>query len=693
MPCAVPDCDPEGQSFMLRFPRSAFLYDRWRSAIELGSGLPFPEDLDPLEAEICQQHFDEVDEYSEPVIFRNQSVNEEIHLSSCRLCLRFDLASRVVPWSEQHMIGDVAVEEVLKETFKIKLIDADFPEGICEECLVRLDMVVALRKQLSQNAKSWRRMTVFVNEENRLRYKKKSKTDRKVEPQKPKLIEKVANEIKDLCTKSEPAVDLVTILEDDEEDQEQQAEQEIVVDNEVEIHHNEDVEEAVVEIDVKLVQDEMVKIEHNISKIPIKRRQIGRPKNKKQVEVKAKQSLKGLMERKCYMCITLFKTSEELFTHMIEHIDHRLDCVTCGETFPNLTKYNRHIAKHDVSERPFKCDRCELRFTDSLGKRRHEKQKHSIEHPISTLRYDKKKKGKYTCQHCGKQCLSMSFLREHEDAHAGIKRHACQICGRLFANKNNLERHHLIHTSEKPYKCNICGKAFRQSPMYKDHMRLHSGEKPYSCTACDQRFSSTPLLRKHKIKYHSENSLLKPASQCQPRANNVCQFCEASFTRHLLLIDHIVAMHPSEHVQYLTCEICDQRFLSKNILEVHIRNHEKTQQCEFCDKAFSTTQALKVHQAIHGGVRSHTCKTCDKSFTHVANLKRHELLHLGIKRHECDFCGKKFAQSNQLHTHRRTHTGEKPYACEKCGKRFADNSTLCKHRKGVCKKVDDKAGS
>lgn len=71
MPCIVPHCNPDGQSFTLRFPRNRLLIERWSRAIELGSGAALPVGLDPLEAEICQQHFHEVDEYSEPVIFRN----------------------------------------------------------------------------------------------------------------------------------------------------------------------------------------------------------------------------------------------------------------------------------------------------------------------------------------------------------------------------------------------------------------------------------------------------------------------------------------------------------------------------------------------------------------------------------------------------------------------------------------------
>ncbi|XP_058833114.1 zinc finger protein ZFP2-like [Topomyia yanbarensis] len=697
MPCIVPNCDSKGQSFTLRFPRSHFLYERWREAIELGSGSTLPADIDPLQAEICQQHFDEVDRYSEPINFRNRSLDRDVHLSSCRLCLRFDFAERVAPVCGGHLIGDIPIEEVLKSIFKIQL---DNNYGVCEACLVRLDIVVTIRKQFAESAKCWQKMDVFINEENRLRYRKALKAEtirvpnkvmsatREEMQQESRPISQVVQAMPvKLETKTDytmkPSKLVNTPLHDEAslEDIERNDGNNHPVssrdDNFVrEVNQSSTIEETKVTMRHKTTSKEN----------SIEKRGIGRPRKKSAKVSKEKVHLKGMTERKCYMCVQLFQTSEELFAHMVVHVDHDLTCNVCNQPFPNLTKYNRHLAKHDSVERPMKCDHCELRFADGLGKRRHEKQRHNIDHSVTVFNsVNSKRKGKYTCQHCGKQCLSLSFLKEHEDAHAGIKRHECRSCGRLFANKNNLERHHLIHTSEKPYKCQVCGKAFRQSPMYKDHLRLHSGETPYACNGCDMQFTSTTLLRKHKIRFHGAISTPTNNSLCTIRPHNHCRFCMSSFKRHSLLIDHIERHHPYEEIEYLRCPTCEQQFVVKQAFELHLRNHEKNFQCEFCDKAFSTLQALKFHQPIHDGIRGYSCKTCSKSFTHVANLKRHELLHLGIKRHECDFCGKRFAQSNQLHTHRRTHTGEKPYECQKCGKRFADNSTLCKHKKSVCK--------
>ncbi|XP_058459650.1 zinc finger protein ZFP2-like isoform X2 [Malaya genurostris] len=613
---------------------------------------------------------------------------KNVHLSSCKLCLRFDFAERVVPICKEHMLGDVSIEDLLKSFLKIHFDNySGYLNGICEACVARLDIIATLRMQFIQNSRCLQKMVVSIKEENRLRYRKPqesmmlkgniSVTEGETRPESPerKTLQNLVIEVEGTWMKTEKMINETTTLMNTEC---------------ISARVSEKISNSTNEKDKsQIIKQRKIKVQNETEceKSANEKRPVGRPRIKSSKQLKEKVHLKGMTERKCYMCVQLFQTSEELFAHMVTHVDHDLTCDVCSEIFPNLTKYNRHLAKHDPIERPIKCDHCELRFTDGLGKRRHEKQRHDVDHSVTVFSSANKRKGKFTCQHCGKQCLSLSFLKEHEDAHAGIKRHECKSCGRLFANKNNLERHHLIHTSEKPYKCHICGKAFRQSPMYKDHLRLHSGETPYACNVCNLRFTSTTLLRKHKIRLHGAIVASSSNSLSVIRPHNYCRFCMNSFKRHSLLIEHIERHHPYEEIEYFRCSTCEQQFVVKQAFDLHLRNHEKNFQCEFCDKAFSTLQALKFHQPIHDGTRGYSCKTCLKSFTHIANLKRHELLHLGIKRHECDFCGKRFAQSNQLHTHRRTHTGEKPYECQKCGKRFADNSTLCKHRKSVCKAV------
>lgn len=180
MPCIVPFCDPERYSFFLRFPRNVLLCGRWQQAIEKGTGESLPIDFDPLLAEICQQHFNEVDEYSEPVIFQNPSLGNEIQLAHCKLCLQFDFTDRMVTHWSGHIITDITIEELLKCSFGIQFEDLDRKDAICQQCIARLDVVASVRMQFLEGVRSTEKILNYIKEENRLRYKKVEKIETKL---------------------------------------------------------------------------------------------------------------------------------------------------------------------------------------------------------------------------------------------------------------------------------------------------------------------------------------------------------------------------------------------------------------------------------------------------------------------------------------------------------------------------------
>lgn len=482
MPCAVPRCNTSGQSSFVKFPRSHFLYERWRSAIELGTGGTLPSRHNPLTAEICQQHFElpaAEGNYMEPVKFFNRMTGHTVHVASCRLCLQFyPIDTLLKNATAESKIGIAPLEDVLKVGFGVQLSCSEGLGEICEGCLARLDMYIGMRKHFSLAAKSCKKMKLLLQDAGPLQFKKIDKTEPDVVAIKSEVLEQ-GNSTTEKSPDSQKKSDLEMYQTDSSKTNEPN---------------------------------------EKVRKPPKKRKSEPRKPRYKAPKDSTIIKKRDITERKCYMCNRLFETAGELISHMVDHVDHSLTCIACDESFLSLTKYNRHLSKHDPVERPVKCDHCELRFADRLGKLRHEKLKHDIGHAVSMFNYAKIPKNKFTCQHCGKPCKSLSFLKEHEDTHTGIKRHECKSCGRLFATKNNLERHHMIHTSEKPYKCELCGKAFRQSPMYKDHLRLHSGETPYACNGCDLHFTSTTLLRNHKIRVHGAFSAQNLSGLAAPRS-------------------------------------------------------------------------------------------------------------------------------------------------------------------------------
>lgn len=106
-------------------------------------------------------------------------MGREVHLASCRLCLGFNFLEKFIKdCSEKTIVGTMSIGEVLEVTgCGVQMKESDFLENVCEQCLVRLDLIVAIRRQLVESGRCFKRMELFIREENRLRYKRVPKVE------------------------------------------------------------------------------------------------------------------------------------------------------------------------------------------------------------------------------------------------------------------------------------------------------------------------------------------------------------------------------------------------------------------------------------------------------------------------------------------------------------------------------------
>merc|ERR1712228_125215 len=72
---------------------------------------------------------------------------------------------------------------------------------------------------------------------------------------------------------------------------------------------------------------------------------------------------------------------------------------------------------------------------------------------------------------CKKRFSVKASLKDHINAHLGIKNHKCSYCGKAFVQKGNLKTHIRTHTGEKPFECKHCKKRFTQRSSMNGHIK------------------------------------------------------------------------------------------------------------------------------------------------------------------------------------------------------------------------------
>ena len=77
-----------------------------------------------------------------------------------------------------------------------------------------------------------------------------------------------------------------------------------------------------------------------------------------------------------------------------------------------------------------------------------------------------------------------------------------------------------------------------------------------------------------------------------------------------------------------TCEICHNKFTTKNGLERHINNihsdNGNSKKCVICGKSFNFVENLKSHiKSVHECKKTFKCDYCEKHFSRLEHLSTH----------------------------------------------------------------------
>ncbi|KXJ72539.1 hypothetical protein RP20_CCG017744 [Aedes albopictus] len=703
MICAVPGCDASDQEYLVEFPRNPKLAERWRAAIEFGTGRPVLVENDTTRhnqlQQLCLSHFasdghSEIG-YREPSLFRDRQSNI-VDVSSCRLCLRFEQRSHMFPKTGK--MEHVSLSSTIRAVMKVSLTMDDFLTEICERCLVKVDVLKSWARETLQQEMDFRELMTFARQEC-----ESAVMEMKVEAVLVETKEEIPDEVMPGHGSREvsPAVDGG---EPDETVNEEIADRKEVKhesknDSIIEIESSSEEDDVPLSKLRKKCRKRVIKTVPKVKKVRQRKqtfpkeitqkkkrgRKPGSPKPLRQ------EYLRDILARKCYICNTSMDDIDGLVAHLTETHAGKIDykCDECNKTFGKVTIYNRHLSCHDITVRPRKCAFCTLCFSAKESLKIHENKVHGADHPLPK-RYKRRTKI-FQCEQCGKIFLNDALLKQHDlYQHKKLPAATCKLCGKTFATKANLEKHYIVHSNERPYKCDKCSAAYKTSTALTKHSLLHDNLLPYECRYCEERFLTQGQYAKHRVLNHN-TQMGKFAERNVISRSLPCALCSEVFSRSSDLQKHINEGHPDVPYPYLTCPECPEQFLQEQQLITHRNVHTDLFVCTICNKHNSSAAQLRDHMEAHVPSQPWQCNICLKRFSLQSNFSRHRLIHQDDKRFKCEFCGKGFSQKGQLMNHRRTHTGERPFTCPVCGRSFGDQPTYYKHRKR-CMEKDGPSG-
>ena len=163
-----------------------------------------------------------------------------------------------------------------------------------------------------------------------------------------------------------------------------------------------------------------------------------------------------------------------------EYINYICNYHGCNYSTVNHGYFEKHKRSH-TKESPFKCPKCERRFTQK------------------------------------------SNLTTHLDTHSGYRRFECTICFKRFPKKSALSQHLKIHSGQKPHKSPYlrCSKSFGcdHEDHLKSHWKINSGEKHHKCTysGYDKSFVTVPPLILHNMDHTGMRPNISEYNECNER--------------------------------------------------------------------------------------------------------------------------------------------------------------------------------
>ena len=236
----------------------------------------------------------------------------------------------------------------------------------------------------------------------------------------------------------------------------------------------------------------------------------------------------GQYKKQCGVCNRLFKSAKDLQMHLLKHGGSRpYKCQRCDERFSDFGVASNHaIEVHFskincivVAKEPMPNEIFDFSGEDSIAPESSQESA-IVDSNSGQIENEKKKRKKkcddpawssrkeleHVCSICGKKWRTLTELKSHVKSHSELRPYMCEKCGQAYKHKGALEIHVGMHSGVSPFQCSVCSKCFTQKGALMRHLPMHTGETPYQCELCGKRFVHHTSYNMHSLSHTGKKS-------------------------------------------------------------------------------------------------------------------------------------------------------------------------------------------